>query len=300
MATLPPNLPSASSDASQVLAEDDVAPPTPHSAKAVELHAMFPTIDLGVIDMVLESVSGSSDRAIEVLLGMTDPNFKPDELAASRREESAQVDLDEEFARSLQLQDDEALRQAQQPQHASLPYQPRVRRQRSGPGEPAAPANLERLGEGYFGQPRGEGEQSSGWTAGQQAGMIALEEKLGNFAEVGRQTFTSFLSRAKAKVAELQASAAEPASRSSFSDWGRGEDKYTRSPTLGSGPSDQYTSISSFQPARAPAVPGANERTWKAMVGGNRGGEQARGLWTECEIRQLFIAVHKLFVAKRS
>ena len=49
---------------------------------------MFPTVDPGVIEMILESVGGSQDRAIEQLLSMTDENFRPDELASVRQEES--------------------------------------------------------------------------------------------------------------------------------------------------------------------------------------------------------------------
>lgn len=51
--------------------------------KVAELQSMFPTVDVGVIEMVLESVSGSQDRAIESLLQMTDPDFKPEETPAA-------------------------------------------------------------------------------------------------------------------------------------------------------------------------------------------------------------------------
>ena len=49
---------------------------------------MFPTVDVGVIDMILESCGGSQDRAIEQLLSITDPHFQPDELAHVRQEEA--------------------------------------------------------------------------------------------------------------------------------------------------------------------------------------------------------------------
>jgi hypothetical protein len=48
---------------------------------------MFPTVEPSVISLILESVHGSQDRAIEQLLSMTDPEFRPDELAGSRVEE---------------------------------------------------------------------------------------------------------------------------------------------------------------------------------------------------------------------
>ena len=48
---------------------------------------MFPSVDVGVIEMILESVGGSQDRAIETLLSMTDPEFKPDDRHVRTEEE---------------------------------------------------------------------------------------------------------------------------------------------------------------------------------------------------------------------
>jgi hypothetical protein len=51
----------------------------PHSdPKVQELLTMFPSVDPSVVVLILESVHGSQDRAIEQLLTMTDPEFKPD------------------------------------------------------------------------------------------------------------------------------------------------------------------------------------------------------------------------------
>lgn len=49
---------------------------------------MFPTVETSVIELVLETCGGSTDRSIEQLLSMTDDNFKPDELESVRREEA--------------------------------------------------------------------------------------------------------------------------------------------------------------------------------------------------------------------
>jgi len=49
---------------------------------------MFPTVEVSVIELVLETCGGSTDRSIEQLLSMTDDNFKPDELESVRREEA--------------------------------------------------------------------------------------------------------------------------------------------------------------------------------------------------------------------
>jgi len=67
------------------------APPatTPQAnPKVAELQAMFPTVEVSVIELVLETCGGSTDRSIEQLLSMTDDNFKPDELESVRREEA--------------------------------------------------------------------------------------------------------------------------------------------------------------------------------------------------------------------
>ena len=71
----------------------DVTSPHPATSppstdpNVAELQVMFPTVDPSVIFLILESSHGSSDRAIEQLLQMTDPEFRPDELHAVRHEE---------------------------------------------------------------------------------------------------------------------------------------------------------------------------------------------------------------------
>lgn len=61
--------------------------PAPTDPKVAELLIMFPSVDVGVIEMILESVGGSQDRAIETLLSMTDPEFKPDDRHVRTEEE---------------------------------------------------------------------------------------------------------------------------------------------------------------------------------------------------------------------
>lgn len=61
---------------------------TPHAnPKVAELQIMFPSIDPDVIEVILESCGGSSDRTIETLLQMTDPEFKPETVAVRSEEE---------------------------------------------------------------------------------------------------------------------------------------------------------------------------------------------------------------------
>jgi len=92
--------PSAQATAPSATAPQDVAPlidstapaSTPHAnPKVAELQAMFPTVEVSVIELVLETCGGSTDRSIEQLLSMTDDNFKPDELESVRREEAVSL-----------------------------------------------------------------------------------------------------------------------------------------------------------------------------------------------------------------
>ncbi|OXB39480.1 hypothetical protein LQV05_000687 [Cryptococcus neoformans] len=220
--------------------------------KVSELHAMFPTVELSVIELVLETCGGSTDRAIEQLLAMSDPAFKPDELNVARQDH--QVDLDAEFARSLQLQDEEEYRvsrsryeaahgsaNSSQPQ-GGLPYQPRVRRGRSSQSQGASQAEVDGRFADYEGRRDGENPP----------GMLYMEERLEKFAEVGKQTFNSLLSRAKQKYSEFQASQGQ---RSSTQGYGGGQ---------GQRQEYDYSGYGSVAP------------------GGNRGGEQSRGqnLWS--------------------
>jgi hypothetical protein len=89
----------------------------------------------------------------------------------------SQLDLDAQFARSLQMQDEEDMRQRQQSggPPGALPYQPRVRRNR--------PQGQQTQGQDQSYQPQYEHEQQRD---GQNpAGMLMMEEKLGQFAEGG-------------------------------------------------------------------------------------------------------------------
>ena len=58
---------------------------------------MFPTVEVSVIELVLETCGGSTDRSIEQLLSMTDDNFKPDELESVRREEAVSFRIPDEI-----------------------------------------------------------------------------------------------------------------------------------------------------------------------------------------------------------
>ena len=85
----PPPTSSATPPSTTTTTTANVTAPAPHSnPKVAELQTMFPTVDVAVIELVLETCGGSTDRSIEQLLTMTDENFKPDELESVRREEA--------------------------------------------------------------------------------------------------------------------------------------------------------------------------------------------------------------------
>ncbi|KAK6905429.1 hypothetical protein I203_106258 [Kwoniella mangroviensis CBS 8507] len=267
----PPVVPATASLAEQH--EPPPGPPPPASVatqpvhadpKVVELHQMFPTVEISVIELILETSQGSTDRAIEQLLGMTDPEFKSDELGGTR--EDAQVDLDAQFARSLQMADEESYRQQQAEFHSrvnsgnnpppagGLPYQPRIRRGQRQPAQ-AQPYSEQDL----FYQNRDQGlddrygqqQQRDGNEGQNPPGMLAFEEKVEKFAEAGKQTLNSLFSRAKAKYSEFQAQQAQ--NRTNQGSSGSGYVPENLSPS-----GDRYT--------RPPGI------------GGNRGGEQNRNL----------------------
>lgn len=162
------------------------APPA-EDPKVAELRVMFPTVEVVVIEMILESVGGSQDRAIEQLLSMTDPEFKPDESAHTRTEDDvsvrcpwpqiwtdnlhqSQLDLDAQFARSLAMQEEQDAHD-QRARGGDLPYQPRVRRNNR---------------QGYTAQTGNTGPQDS-YSSGNQGqnppGMLAFDERVNQFAE---------------------------------------------------------------------------------------------------------------------
>ncbi|EIW68928.1 hypothetical protein TREMEDRAFT_68867 [Tremella mesenterica DSM 1558] len=164
----------------------------PGDVKVTELHTMFPSVEKSVIGIILESCGGSQDRAIEQLLSMTDENFKPDELVHVRQEEANQLDLDAEFARSLQIQEDEDSRRAMAAPPNQLPYQPRIRHRQQPAQEPQPRQSQEGMHDRYG-----------------SAGVTLLFELLSADTLVGKQTFSSLLNKAKGAFSDFQARQAQ-------------------------------------------------------------------------------------------
>jgi len=141
---------------------------------------------------VLESCGGDQARAIDMLLGMNDPSYVSGEPAAP-----SQTELDEELARRLAQEDQEEF-------HAnvdmSVPYE--ARRQAAGNRGP------QRRSTGAWADAPGQGQYGDGQY--QQAGgrdtMTEMTEGFNRLAESGKKTFSSFVSKVKAKIQDFDQS----------------------------------------------------------------------------------------------
>ncbi|RPD53205.1 hypothetical protein L227DRAFT_513636 [Lentinus tigrinus ALCF2SS1-6] len=153
------------------------------SPQVEALRAMFPDFDVAVLQSVLESVNNDQERALDVLLGMSDPEYVSTQTAAQPA--PSQMDLDEQLARQLLMEDQ------QQQRHASgtswprrsedVPYQ--ARQHHPEPNRLPSP-------EGGVGK----------------SDFQELQRTMGQIAESGKRTFSSIVSRVKAKINEYDQS----------------------------------------------------------------------------------------------
>jgi len=145
------------------------------------LRGMFPDFDRTVLQSVLESVDYDQDRAIDVLLGMSDPEYISTQAPAAPEHDLA---LDEQLARQLALEDEQQAPRARGqswPRRGDVPYEPRHN----------APAHPQQQ------------QQDQGYVTGSERGDFQeFQETLGKMAESGKRTFSSLVSKAKAKINE--------------------------------------------------------------------------------------------------
>ncbi|CCG84684.1 protein of unknown function [Taphrina deformans PYCC 5710] len=83
--------------------------PKPENPNVATLKAAFPDVDPAVISAVLIASSNNLEKAFDGLLGMSDPDFKPETPVVSApveptTEEQRQILADEQFARQLAAQ----------------------------------------------------------------------------------------------------------------------------------------------------------------------------------------------------
>lgn len=196
-----------------------VTPTTPQDSLVAELKSMFPALDSAIVALIVETRTAPApggldaaghtlgedarlDKCIGDLLAMSDPEYKPEGAqqtdaqavgpgvvlfagmwSAHAPNGQAHVSLDEQFARSLAMQEQQAApgyTSSGTQQQGNLPYQPRVRR------SPAA--QYEGEAHGYAAQGQGQHApmvRPGGGRGGQQEPGVGdqFEEQFGKFAE---------------------------------------------------------------------------------------------------------------------
>ncbi|KAF5351747.1 hypothetical protein D9756_007631 [Leucocoprinus leucothites] len=151
----------------------------PRDPQVAALKAIFPDYDEAILQSVLESVNGSQDRAIDLLLGMSDPNFKSDTPPVVQQPQMTQEDLDEQLARRLMLEEQQ---QAQQWQQRQRPHRRSSRMQ---------------------GQQQQQPQQPGPTPVGDKDTMTEIQEQFSKYAEIGRKNFGALVSKVKSKIQEF-------------------------------------------------------------------------------------------------
>ncbi|BGP30071.1 hypothetical protein JCM10296v2_001823 [Rhodotorula toruloides] len=177
----------------------------PRDPQVDQLRALFPQVEVEILEAVLVASGGSLDEATEQLLVMNDPEYKPDPV------ELSQLEADEEYARQLAREDEVAQMQqrANGPRRSSsmpptqqqppqpLAYQPYVPRSRrtTQPGSPNPSMSSW--------QPPAEQSRQQQQPAQERDELAELGEQFSKFAEQGKKTFGSFLTKVKEQVAKV-------------------------------------------------------------------------------------------------
>ncbi|KAG2148745.1 uncharacterized protein EDB93DRAFT_1084788 [Suillus bovinus] len=145
--------------------------------RIASLHAMFPDFDDSLLSSVLQSVNGDQDLAIDTLLGMSDPDYvsQPPPPPPEQREPT-QTDLDEQLARRLMLEEEQAAQNQWRPPQ-----------QGQGP-------------QSY--QSRWYDSRAQAVTPPQRDTMTEFQDGFNKIAETGKRTFSSIVSKVKAKIQE--------------------------------------------------------------------------------------------------
>lgn len=179
--------------------------------RIASLKGMFPDFDAAVILSVFESVDNDQDRALDILLGMNDPTYISSTVPPSTAPQQlgpTQEDLDEQLARRLALEEEQAARAwsaDRQPgwRHPMSPsqdqqqagYQTYQPRRGSGRGWGSSSWGSWSGAQGQTTQSQGQG--------GQRDTMAEFQEGFNKIAESGKKTFSTIVSRVKAKMQEF-------------------------------------------------------------------------------------------------
>ncbi|BGO89598.1 hypothetical protein NBRC10512_001551 [Rhodotorula toruloides] len=178
----------------------------PRDPQVDQLRALFPQVEIEILEAVLAASGGSLDEATEQLLVMNDPEYKPDPV------ELSQLEADEEYARQLAREDEIAQMQqrANAPRRSSsmpasqqqppqpLAYQPYVPRSRRT-AQPASP----NPSMSSWQPPAEQSRQQQQQPVQERDELAELGEQFSKFAEQGKKTFGSFLTKVKEQVAKV-------------------------------------------------------------------------------------------------
>ncbi|OCB87339.1 hypothetical protein A7U60_g5478 [Sanghuangporus baumii] len=213
-----PTILTQTSEAEQAIHVTDEQPSHPQSRDTIDervspevesLKAMFPDFDITILQSVLQSVDGDQERAADVLLGMSDPSY-----ISQQHTTRSQSDLDEEFARSLVLEE-----QRQQANwHPDQPY-PYPQDPRTGANVPYQP----RVHQGHHGYQQQWGSPPPQAEGGRDT-MTGVQEQFTKIAETGKKTFSSLMSKVKAKMQDYDQGNNQSGSsqQSQQTSWGPG------------------------------------------------------------------------------
>jgi len=179
---------------SPIIQEEDT-PPLPQrppedgvDPRIASLHAMFPDFDDSLLLSVLQSVNGDQDQAIDTLLGMSDPDYISQPQPPQEQQQPTQTELDEQLARRLMLEEEQAAQQQWHPPQQSQGTQSYQSRRSTT---------------------RGSGDEAGRYESTLQGGNVPQRDTMAEFqdgfnkiAETGKKTFSSIVSKVKAKMQE--------------------------------------------------------------------------------------------------
>lgn len=187
-----------------------LSPMPQQDSPAAHLMGIFPDFDEAVIISVLESVNNDQDRALDVLLGMNDPTYVPATPPSTiqppqQRPGPTQEDLDEQLARRLAFEEEEAARAVsseRQPGWGGV--SPPQQHQQQASYQAYQPRRSNDRGPGSWNGWRTEQDRTSQYPGqGQRDTMAEFQEGFYKIAETGKKTLSTLVSKVKAKMQEF-------------------------------------------------------------------------------------------------
>jgi len=149
--------------------QDSETPQDGPNPRLASLSAIFPDFDSTLLESVLDSVDGNEERAADILLGMSDPNYVSQVEPTQRQPQLSQTELDEQLAQRLMLEE-----------------QQRSNAWRASPRDRSATTQATPTSPGQSGDT-----------------MDKFLDSVDKFAETSKNTLTNLFQKVKAKVNEF-------------------------------------------------------------------------------------------------